>query len=62
LGPWRTFDGGSVLLKTVAPPDAIVCAPALHDESWGESEYLVDRRKLAKVEVIERFAQISHEE
>jgi hypothetical protein len=61
-GNWRVSAGGSVLLKTVAPPDAIICAPTLHDASYGEFEYLVERRKLKKVEVVERFAQISHED
>ena len=28
-GPYRTFEGGSVLLRTVAPAKAIICAPAL---------------------------------
>jgi hypothetical protein len=61
-GTLRVSAGGSVLLKTVAPPDAIICAPTLHDESYGEFEYLVERRKLKKVEVVERFAQISDED
>jgi hypothetical protein len=26
-GIWRTFQGGRVLLTTVTPPEAIICAP-----------------------------------
>ena len=61
-GFWRTFDGGSVVLKSVVPPDAIICALALHGNNYGEDEYLVDRRKLGPVEVLERVSQISPEE
>ena len=53
-GIWRTFDGGSVLLKTVAPPEAIICAlPS--EVHHTEEEYLVDRRQLTGVSVLERF-------
>jgi hypothetical protein len=61
-GIWRTSDGGSVLVETVAEPDAIVAAPAeseyesLHQ---GESEYIVDRRRLGRVKLLERFGQLT---
>jgi hypothetical protein len=59
-GIWRTFKGGSVVLKCTAPPGAIICMPALDvDDRYGETEYLVDRRKIMCVEVVQRFAQIS---
>jgi hypothetical protein len=29
-GIWQNFKGGSVLLETIAPPDAIICAVVLH--------------------------------
>ena len=45
----------SVLLETLAPRDAIVCAPALLGDHYGEIEYVVDRRRLAAVKVIGRF-------
>jgi hypothetical protein len=55
-GFYRTFKGGSVLLETLAPPSAIICAPALLDDRYKESEYIVDRR-LTFVRLIERFNQ-----
>jgi hypothetical protein len=61
-GVWRAFDGGSVVLKSIVPPAAIICAPALQGDDYGEDEYLVDRRKLGRVEVIERVSQVSPEE
>ena len=61
-GITRTCIGGSVLLKTTAPPSAIICAPSNAADRYGEREFLVDRRRLHKVEVVERFSQISHAE
>ena len=52
----------SVLLETLAPRDAIVCAPALLGDHYGEIEYVVDRRRLAAVKVIGRFPRLSHEQ
>jgi hypothetical protein len=52
--------GGSVLLQTLAPADAIICAPHRLDNRYGENEYLVDRRRLGCVTVLQRF--FSHEE
>jgi hypothetical protein len=46
---------GSVLLKTLAPREAIICALPDHTESV-EAEYLVDRRRLGRVTVEARFA------
>lgn len=56
---WRTTIGGSVLLETVAPPEAIICAVIDHDNGYGESEYLVDRSHLPSVRVLARFSQLS---
>jgi hypothetical protein len=58
-GVYQTSDGGSVLLQTDAPTAAIICAPRFHTRqiNYGEFEYLVDRRKLTAVTVVERFAQ-----
>jgi hypothetical protein len=56
---WRTTEGGSVVLETLAPPDAILCAPGLHDDRYGENEYLIDRRRLGRVTVLQRFPQLS---
>ena len=49
------FRWGSVLLDALAPREAIVCAPGLLDDRYGEQEYVVDRRRLKAITVIERF-------
>ena len=54
----RTSEGGSVLIETVAPPEAIICAPALLGNWLNEYEYIVDRRRLSSVAVVERFAEV----
>jgi hypothetical protein len=59
LGPFRSFEGGSVLLKTIASRQAIISAPAHGEDRYGEQEYLVDRRRLERVEVVERFTQVA---
>jgi hypothetical protein len=61
LGCWRSSEGGSVLLKTTASAQAIICAPAHGDNRYEEQEYLLDRRRLERVEVIERFTQVALE-
>jgi len=58
----RTGNGGTVLIATFAPPEAIICAPALLDNRYAEMEYVIDRRRLTSVIVIERFAQLSHDD
>ncbi|MGY0791839.1 hypothetical protein ACW7BJ_20930 [Azospirillum argentinense] len=50
--------GGAVVLKTDAPPEAIICAPALLTDSFNEAEYIVDRRRLRAVTVLRRYPQI----
>jgi hypothetical protein len=57
LGIWRRFRGGSVLLETLAPAEAIICVPHLHDDTFEEAEYLVDRRRLSSVKILARFAE-----
>lgn len=61
-GMYRTSVGGSVLLETLAPAVAIICAPAALDNRYGEDEYLVDRRRLRTVRVLERYSQLTHDE
>jgi hypothetical protein len=51
------YGDGAVLLRTVAPPEAIICAPALVTEWRDEREFLVDRRKLGTVEVLRRYPE-----
>jgi hypothetical protein len=46
---------GGVLLRTVAPASAILAAPNDHSRYLGELEYIVDRRALTQVEVLERY-------
>jgi hypothetical protein len=36
-----------------------VCAPGLLDDRYGEQEYVVDRRLLKAITVIERFSQMT---
>ncbi|MGJ0507473.1 MAG: hypothetical protein ACR652_10110 [Methylocystis sp.] len=48
--------GDGCLLETVAPPEAIICSPAeLSDRFDGEREFLIDRRQLGKVAILNRF-------
>jgi hypothetical protein len=47
----RTCKGGSVVLETVAPPEAIISVLPYH-VNHGEREGLVDRRRLAGVWVL----------
>jgi hypothetical protein len=61
-GNWRTFEGGSVLLRAEAPPESIVLAVNPDDDPYGESEVIVDRRRLRGVEVVARFSQLTTEE
>ena len=55
----RTVLGGSVVLKTDAPASAVICAPALVNNRFQEDEYIVDRRRLRRVDVTERFPWLS---
>jgi hypothetical protein len=56
-GPfWRSAQGGSVLLRAEVPAEGIICAPALMDNGHGEDEYLVDRRHLRRVTMLQRCA------
>ena len=45
---------GAVLLETIAPSSAVICAPCLLSEYRNEFEYIVDRRLLKEVKVIEK--------
>jgi hypothetical protein len=44
----------SVLLMTVAPPEAIIVGVRKAYDDYGDHEYLVDRRYLNRVEVVEK--------
>jgi hypothetical protein len=59
-GTYRTFEGGSVLLKVVAPPQSIICSVTQLTDRYAEKEYLVDRRGLKGVTVVQRYHQIEH--
>jgi hypothetical protein len=52
----RTSEGGSVLLETIAPAGAIICAPGLIENRYAEHEYVVDRRRLATIRVLKRYS------
>ncbi len=56
-GNWQTTIDGSVLLETLAPAEAIICALHKHENRRGEDEYVVDRRRLRQVRVVKRYVQ-----
>ena len=56
-GTWQMLEGGSVLLEVDAPVRAIISTDALVAENHDEAEYVVDRRQLRSVRVVERFSQ-----
>ena len=57
-GMYRFSQGGSLVLSTLAPPEAIVCDVSLHiEDRYEESEILVDRRRLGQVTVLRRYSQ-----
>ena len=56
-GLWQVSEDGFVLLKTEAPAQAVICSPMIVNDGYGEQEYLVDRRRLSRVDVVERFPQ-----
>jgi hypothetical protein len=53
---WRDFDGGSVVLTTLAAPEAIISRPGTRNDKYGEKEYLVDRR-LVKVDLVDHLPE-----
>ena len=46
---------GGLLLSTDAPAHAIITGPNEHSRSIGEDEYIVDKRKLVKITIVECF-------
>jgi hypothetical protein len=54
----RMWPGGSVLLEARAPASAIITTSHLIGDHYGEEEYVVDRRKLRSVKVLENFLEI----
>jgi hypothetical protein len=61
-GDWQLCDDGSVLLATLAPPDAIICRVSRTEDRYGEAEYLVDRRRLHQVTVVAKYAHVPFRE
>jgi hypothetical protein len=59
-GLYRTFEGGSVLLKVVAPPQNIICTVTPRYDRYTEQEYLVDRRGLKGVTAVQRYHQLEY--
>jgi hypothetical protein len=57
-GLWRHCRGGSVLLEALAPPDAIICRIHADEDRYGETEYLVDRRRLRRVQVAAKYSEL----
>jgi hypothetical protein len=56
---YRVDESGSVLLETFASPEAILCDVTAAGGSYGEAEFLVDRRHLGRVHVISRYPSTS---
>jgi hypothetical protein len=68
---FQTSPGGSVVLETLAPAEAIISAPCLSGpyfvdvhgkRQYDEREYLVDGRRLQTVDVVRRYPEIGLEE
>ena len=64
---YQIAPGGSVVLETPAPPDAIISAPGINgiycedasgERLYDEREYIVDGRRLERVTVARRFPEI----
>jgi hypothetical protein len=56
-GYWQDRSGGSVLLETVAPPEATIHRVSRNEDRYGEVEYLIDRRRLQRVRKLAKFPQ-----
>jgi hypothetical protein len=61
-GDTRTHVGGSAVLRTVAPASAIIIAIPRSLDDFEEREVIIDRRRLGRVDVVTRYAQVSQEE
>ncbi len=55
-GRMRAASGGTVVLEAVVPTDAIIAAVDDHAGDTGEREFLVDRRRLTNIAIIERYS------
>jgi hypothetical protein len=68
---WQATSGGTVVLETIAPPEAIISAPGIDgvyyegadgQRLFDEREYIVDGRRLQRVTITRRYPEISFEE
>jgi hypothetical protein len=66
---YQAASGGTAVLETIAPPEAIISAldglyleNADGERMFDELEYIVDGRRLQRVTVVRRYPQISFEE
>ncbi len=55
----RMTEAGGVLLRAQVPADAIMFDPHTHANEYAEDEFIVDRRLLTRVDVIERCENAS---
>jgi hypothetical protein len=55
--PKRHGGDDSVLIETIAPPEAILCDVAAAGGPYDENEYLVDRRYLTTVKLVRRYSK-----
>jgi hypothetical protein len=58
----RCGEGGSCVIQTTAPAEAIIGSTDAVGDFYNEKEILVDRRKLTRVRIVESFSQILHDE
>ncbi|WP_316203939.1 hypothetical protein [Bradyrhizobium sp. SZCCHNS3051] len=52
------YDGGGVLIETLAPIEAIISRGATGGVNGWEAEYLIDRRYLPEIRQLRRFPQV----
>jgi len=59
---WQLHPGGAILLQADAPKRAIISAPFLLEDApalaKAETQYIVDRRRLRNVRVIQKIASV----
>lgn len=54
----NAVNGGGALLRAEVPPSAVIAGPSRHSLWLGESEFTVDPRRLARIELVARFAEV----
>jgi len=55
------YDGGGVLVETLAPASAVISRATIEGVNGWEFEYVIDRRYLTEIRELKRFPQITAE-